>query len=403
MNQKKLYEYFVIVLLLLNIPALYYAFGTDFGLIDDMSDWKFINLDFNKFISDNFLSFETTRFRPTWELYNWFTWSTFGTSSFLHHLLRILIKIGIIGFSYGILKTIFTKKNDLRLSCFVFLSVFIFFPINPEVRLAPVELQLIFFFSGLSFFLTKVHKYHNGDIFQNKSLYALSIIFYFFLLGSKEVSLPFLLAFLIILLVRNQFSFSSFIKLVPFIIIFCFGVLKIYLTAKNASYGKAPLNSDLIYANWTFIKKFVLLTTTSDFIFPFLLIPFVFLLYRVSYFLYLNKLSFFPKSFFLSVFESISKSILSYYFLCFIGIFLLTLTFWVPALRYYYPLMFVWVLLLSLSVGMIYRLLNSIWRKYFEVALISFSFFFCVNKLFQFSFTVFYAILREAERERFIR
>lgn len=374
--KKKTFKILILSILVLILPSFYYAFNTKIALIDDLFDWSFINLTLQKWLNDAVdISAISIRYRPTWELYNWFTWNLFKESSFLHHLFRIIIKAFIILISFKSYKLILkNNENVLRLSFFSFLAFFIFFPIIPDARLAPQELILVLFFSILSLIVLKVVLNHHGDIFINKKLYISSIIVYFFLLGSKEVSIPIGFGFLVFMIINSIKEKRKLIALLPHLLIFLLCTIKIYNATRVTTYGEAALSFDLIVQNWKAIFDIVFEAKVSVILTIILLFPFFYFIVNII------KLR---KPFLELKFLKLENlKIDHYYVINFIGLFLISLTFWITnAYRYYFPLMFQWIFIFGLCVGYTYQKIANInyKRKYIKLIIVSSIYFIMAN------------------------
>ena len=121
------------------------ALRTPFRLVDDYSDWQHSAIFHG---TSNFLnlftigewSTQSPRFRPFFELWAALSWSIFGQEAWIHNLVRLLVKLASFWLAFRLLirVTAAPLQGQLRLAA-IFACLYLFFPNNPEARLAPQE------------------------------------------------------------------------------------------------------------------------------------------------------------------------------------------------------------------------------------------------------------------------
>ena len=149
--------------LLAYVPVLYYSLTTPFGLIDDYRELLFVELldgprQFLAWCRRNFLEPEIFRYRPFFELYFAFTAKIFGAEPWLHHLARWVVHFAAVflfaaAFLHvvqgsgrtGVPRLPAPAAAGPLLPLALLVHLWIFFPNVPAARLAPPEVQSVFF------------------------------------------------------------------------------------------------------------------------------------------------------------------------------------------------------------------------------------------------------------------
>lgn len=354
------------ILFLLQLPALWYSINTPFSLIDDYSSWKILKVlsgpgDFAAWLKDIFFHFNPGRFRPVFDLYNYLTWSLFGTNYTLHHLARFAMKYAIAFFSIKTITLFKPIDNRLNLPVFVFLSLFLFYPNNPEARLAPVELELVLFLSiGIHYAAVLWMRYDGAINDLPLKDYMMLLASYVLMSFSKETALAPASAILFFILLSDS-GRRGIMKILPFALTFLFCIVKVFFVSRNADYGTAKITPSLIKSNFLFYSNSLFLTNISGVFIVLLVILgcFVFLSIRA-----LIRLCLTPqaedtvyeqriRTGTWTVLRSVGQDKRSVFYVFLVLVFLLfyimTITFWAQVLRYNYPLAYMLVLLLSLG------------------------------------------------------
>ena len=162
--------FFVVIPSLLLSPILYYSLTTPFALVDDYGDWTHVyNLDsfssFFRWVNVSFLHFSDhhERYRPFWEIYNALAWKGFGPTPWAHHLSRWVFHFGAVLTFVAAFRRVSFRRQELgqreeggggRLLPPAFLVyVWLFFPNSPASRLGPQEVLTVFFL-GLCTWMT---------------------------------------------------------------------------------------------------------------------------------------------------------------------------------------------------------------------------------------------------------
>ena len=140
------------------LPTLYYSLTTPFSLIDDVTELS----RYATFFSAEGTRLHPDRYRPFWDFYNGVTWTVFGPVPWLHHLARWLMVAGAV-FAFTAAFSAFPSAAPagpgaasafLRLLPRALLVwLWVFFPNQPAARLAPHEVNTVFFL-GLCTWMT---------------------------------------------------------------------------------------------------------------------------------------------------------------------------------------------------------------------------------------------------------
>lgn len=139
---------------LLLAPVLYYSLTTPFALVDDYGRWEFVRIfdgpeQFLDWLHYNFLDPDAIRFWPFREFYDAVSWKLFGPSPLLHHLGRWVLHFGsvfLFAAAFLRIRRRTGKANQpLLLPLGLLTHLWIFFPNSPVSRLAPAEVDTVFF------------------------------------------------------------------------------------------------------------------------------------------------------------------------------------------------------------------------------------------------------------------
>ncbi|MDA8173484.1 MAG: hypothetical protein M0018_02710, partial [Nitrospiraceae bacterium] len=363
-------QFFFIALILpyiiLQIPAVWYSVHTHFALIDDYdASWLTLKV-FSSFagikiwILDQILPYRIGRFRPVFDIYNLLTWGAFGTHYALHHIARLCLKLAIIIYSAKTFSLFRQKGDRLNIPLFVFLSIFMFYPNNPEARLAPQELEMVFFLSVTLYFIaklmTKKEEFSKWDSRWLVCSYAAFLL-------SKETSVFLAIPILIFLAVIK-------VNRKMLILLLCISgaaLIEIGLAATTAS-ETARITLNLITHNLTWsLHRLFLSNVLAILLLILLAIPLA---------LKLSGQNGAPVH---------SKALTFYLFIwsAFLAYFLCSLTLYLPVLRYLYPLVYLLALLIGLGFTLIEPLPFSSTRL-FRIAAISLCFYFVFSVYYDF-------------------
>ncbi|MCE9600290.1 MAG: hypothetical protein K8S54_20190 [Spirochaetia bacterium] len=254
--------------LALALPV-YYAWNTPFALIDDYSDWQFqrvfLSLDaFQVWFTGNFAQFSGGRYRPYFDISQGISWIVLGPNPGIHHIVRILVRVctGLF-IASAYLQFCNSWRGSVPRASFEvsrfqglagLLLLFIFFPNNPEARLAPQELHSGFFISMLIWIAARALTRPQAFL----STVLLYYIAFFGLAIAKEVNffvLPVcILVFHLFIIKRHRLVLS----VLP-ILIFVHTLAKITTAYKSGGYGSRPVNAELIWNNVAWIIQNILL------------------------------------------------------------------------------------------------------------------------------------------------
>ena len=265
--------WWIIPLILLQIPAVIFALNTPFALIDDYGNAHSIQYfsSWDKFIQrekDVICTFDGGRFLIVKDLLLVGTFGIFGDTPQLFHLLPLLMKVAIVFFSCKFLSLIYRERWVFRASIAVFLSLFLFYPNNPEARLSVGELWIVFFFSIHMFFMYRMFCSRNKAIISLLIDYICLLLSYILLMWSKESSITFGFVSICLLVIFTRSW--KFLALTPFVVVFFHSLVKIIAIINKGAYGTAPITIDLILKNALFYYKTIFLWNTSSWIASFL-------------------------------------------------------------------------------------------------------------------------------------
>jgi hypothetical protein len=398
MRHKKLIPaiiYFVLIVMLL--PAIWYSLRTSFSLIDDYNTWivtnEFASLPaVSDWFRNLFFNYGPGRVRSFWTIYQAMTWTVLGLNPILHHLVRLLIKFAVVYVSLKIF-SYFTKDKlrALNAGVLAFLSIYLFFPNNPEARLTQLEIEGVFFLSATIFFLCEMLMQEDGNICHLSRVSYSGLLLSFMFLGfTKE---PFFvlvftcLCFIVILNLRVR----AFFRIVPFVVISVFHYYKVLGTFRGGGYGIAPLSADAAVGNVLWYSKSLLLIDTSVIFSVMFAIPVLYYLCRMT--IDIRKrlrtnpvileqcpcpLMHFRDR--LTGMLLYDKEFTFYLFLLlnFLAFYAITLTFWLPVLRYFYPLVYLLALLIGVSIVQSLQLWKHS-KKFALVVIIASLYFVSVN------------------------
>jgi hypothetical protein len=144
------------------LPVWALSLQTPFRLIDDYGAVFVVRrLGVGGFLRDNFsLAVNPARFRPTHDLGQLVAWGLFADHPAPHHLMRLLMKMAAFAALLAVALRAVEQAAGRRPSTGHHLallplavSLFFYFPNNPEARLAPQELATVLYFMGALFFL----------------------------------------------------------------------------------------------------------------------------------------------------------------------------------------------------------------------------------------------------------
>jgi len=348
--------WWIILLILLQIPAVNFALHTPFALIDDYRESLFI-INFSSW--HNFIqreknaitTFTTPRFRPMQNVFRLGNYGILGNNPRLHHILMLLMKVAIAFFSCKCLRLIFRGKPAFRASIAVFLSLFLFYPNNPEARLCVPELYLVLFFSIHIFFMYRMFYSRNKGTVSFLLNYIFLLLSYILFMWSKETSITFGFVSICFLLIFAR-SWKHFVLIVPFAVVFAHLTAKIISIKNMAGYGTAPITIDLILKNALFYRKTVFLWNTSIWIAFFLVagvLTLIFLTVRKLWIIRQRGINSVPEAIRHNPRVAFALLLLAN----FVGCFGFTFLFWIKVLRYAYPAGYLLLMLVAVSSGWI--------------------------------------------------
>ncbi len=382
----RLYLLLYFGLFVLFTPAIWFSLHTPFSLIDDYNSWYIVKSFASlpgvwSWISD-LIAHVTQRFRPAWDLYNYVTWTFFRDNSALHHVARLVLLLLPIIFFYKTINLLWrANKSSINLPLFVFSCFFIFSSNQPEAQLGPQETLEVFFLSVLIYYFARFLIVSEGNILAKKGDYIILFLAFWLMLWSKEPSIAIGAVFLVFAFLLSANEGKRMIYLLPFVAIFIFSLVKIFLLYKAGGYGVTAVTPELILNNSTWylasIFQWFVSPVFTVFMAACLFGGIVFIIYRRNrtmdvrhsqkYRLFIFKL----REWILN-----HKEAAFYLFivLSFLAIFIMTLTSWHIALRYAYPALYMLCFWVAMSIAQLQRLfINKFrWVAWFVVAFSSY-------------------------------
>lgn len=272
--------------LLAFVPVLYYSLTTPLGLIDDYRELLFVELldgprQFFEWCRRNFLEPGIFRYRPFFELYFAFTAKIFGAEPWLHHLARWVVHFAAVFlFAAAFLRFARRERADQRfpapaeglplLPLALLVHLWIFFPNVPAARLAPPEVQSVFFLGLCTWTFACLLRpaapaARTGSRFgrQTPGAYGLFLLAVLGLALSKETNVAPLLWILIaygaFLAVEPGSSIGKLARGAPLALIFGFTFSRV----RAASQHHETVGFDGFAANLQFILRNLFLLDTS--------------------------------------------------------------------------------------------------------------------------------------------
>ena len=210
-------------------------------MVDDYADamMRFSPRRISEMIQ-RFTDLDYWRFRPVWELETSIAYRVFGLNSVLHHLFRHLLKFASgIFLLLGICRVMPHKKMPFTITGFVFAVFFLFFPNNPEARLAPQELILLFHFSLVFYLSMAIYTRFDGDMLKSKWRYFLLLFLFIVMILTKESSCSYsfpLIAFYLLIGVQHKKRKA----VIPFIVVSLLHLGRIWLIESSGqNYGES--------------------------------------------------------------------------------------------------------------------------------------------------------------------
>lgn len=356
---------------LLFLSALYYSLKTPFALIDDYGDWLvikhwsqeggFLNWSGHVFLGDSL-----GRYRPFFELYNYTTWSFFGPSAPYHHLARWVVKLACLFLGVLTLAIIslpdnprafsrdLWKNEALRWSALFFIIVFLFFPNQPVARLAPQELNSVFFLCLSNLAMAMLLTATPGRVIGSSiTAHALLFIGSLGLSLTKEINIAILAWIALFLMISSHGDKLSrrLAILFPVLCLLGFTLWRVKVAASDAAYGVTAITGELLLANAKWLYKDVFQFSTSLVLGIMLVILFFWpILYSGTREFRNSRIS--PRSWFI-------------FFLAgeFLVLFAMLCTSWLQVLRYWYPLIPVLALLTAFTIQIWIHNLKSIFQR----------------------------------------
>ena len=409
--------FFVVLPSLLLSPILYYSLTTPFALVDDYGTWYYLSkLDsfssFFRWVNGSFLHFNDPheRYRPLWDIYNALAWKGFGPTPWAHHLSRWVFHFGAVLTFVAAFRRVSSPRQEPgqrdgieRLLPPAFLVyVWLFFPNSPASRLGPQEVLTVFFL-GLCTWMTalmlsgrdKSPSAHRPPTLLHYALFYLS---YAGLCWSKEinvaVALWILVFYYVVLVSRAPLGWKrrTIMGGIPLALIFFYTVGMVYAasTISGVGYGNRHRDPTIIGENATRVleglfqvETSLLITVGFALLSATLLCTVVIRVVRTELFL--------------------DTEIVFVLFLLgsFVSTFLILSLSWNVVLRYWYPLIPVFAMLLAFSVKFILAFAGGrsiTLARTATVAFAGFLVFFVAVNYYNFSFqTVIQHSLRHAE------
>ncbi len=371
--------------MLLYAPVLVYSLTTPFGLIDDYGDWKFTRIFdspdiFIRWI-DGRIRWDTSggldhldlkRYRPSWQLITAAAWNVFGPAPWLHHLLRWVIHFGAAAMFAAAFLSVSKAERRARpavskLSVILPLSVLgylvLFFPNQPAARLSPPEHYTVFFLGLCTWMAAVTLARHDREptARATRLTYGLFFLGYLGLSGSKETNLAVMLWLLAVYYAyvviaaprfrrrRLQVSGSArhtqraasirpspleLLGGVPLVLVFAHTLVEVYRVWSLQGYGTSTITPNLVRDNAGWILRELFQLDTS----PVITLGLAALSAALLLALIVKAAA-----------RRFDPAFVFVIFLLglFVSMFLIFCTSWSQALRYWYPLVPVFAILLA--------------------------------------------------------
>lgn len=349
------------LLCILLIPSVWYSLSTPFALVDDYGMSCIPSLNLNKWLKDTFWGQPEGRYRPFFEIYQYTAWSVLGADSALHHAARWLLQLAGFYFAFRCLSLLMVARKSvaplssplLSLPVLLLAYMYFLFPNQPAARLGPQEVNTVFFLLVLNYGVGKWLLV--GDQAASGTIWQTNLLLYLSFIGlslSKEVNvavLAYVLFFFAVWFFRHRAAGKRIWHLLPLLMIFLYTLQRVWVTAKSASYGTAPLSRELIYNNIFWIGRELFQAQTS------LLISGTFIALLAAGTIIRISKSYRSDNAFETVF-------MTFLYGEFAVLYLMICTSWAQVLRYWYPLVPLMGLLLGANLD---TLMNHLEKKDF--------------------------------------
>ncbi len=372
-RSRLLWSCFLGLILILQLPAIWYSVRTPFTVVDDpslantvakFSTWEKVSTWFN----ETFIDFSAVRFRPAFDLYNYVTWRVLGPNAGLHHLFRLVLKLVIAVVSLGILRLILGRGAAWRTGAMVFLLLFLFYPNCPEARLGPVELLTVcaLALNLWSFFKMSSRVSFSARIFSK--YYILLALSYLFLLGSKETNILFGFWLLVFYCLRVR-KLKFFLSLLPLFVILGYVAYTVYRFGSQEGYGRVDITGALFIDNLRWYGNAIFLTGSLqpleniNVLLPVFWGSVVFTILFHTYSIRRHSVSIDAKPQNLRLLDDRFYMAVSLFLGGFATAFATVAPSPAQTLRYAYPAAYLMIMILSLSLGRLAGLLNTIFPE----------------------------------------
>ncbi len=343
--RRVLWVVFIVVALILVMlfPAIYYSLNTPFALVDDINDSASINIlksfgNFRSWVDVTFIGVsQSGRYRPLFDFQNSVSWLIVGPHPALHHLLRwgewltgilfwnVALWRVICVRCYGVSSKI--QDATVLISMLIFNVFLCFFPNQPVARLAPQELHtfcaLGMLFMGTLRLITDSKKASNTSVTIRTCVITLGFIG---LSWAKESNVAFLAIYCLFLF---WFSVARSRKYVMVSVLPAAGWLlyttwRIHLCMSD-NYGRSELGVSLLAQNLRWLTNDALQFATSPVFAVVVIASFIAASMRI-----IRSYCRFG--------ISLDLECLAFSLTMMIGFCAILMISWLPALRYFYPL-----------------------------------------------------------------
>jgi hypothetical protein len=251
----------VVVLVLLLAPVYRVAVETPFRLIDDYLDWHTtLGRSWPPTLLRYLAHFGAGRYRPGFDVGTSLYWWAFGVHAQLHHAARIAMRLLTFVLAWASVRRVAADVagrtgRSWRLEAFAYAaSLFLFFPNNPEARLAPQELAV-----GLAFVAVVASLVVVGV--GSRLGYATSLVAFALLCVTKETAVP--VAGVMLPWIHHELREASATRVwprfMPFLLVVAHTVAKVGSAAIAGGYGTAPITPRLVLINLKYAVSYVLL------------------------------------------------------------------------------------------------------------------------------------------------
>jgi len=260
-----------IVLVIGFLPAFYYATQIPYSIFDDFSEWRYVRLFSShdylfQSLRQLFLRLEPGRYRPTDTLYLATSYLFFGTAPALAHLARLCLDLAAVCLTYPIVTGGRRERMCSGWAFWLFAALFLFAPNVPEARIGTQEPLVVLFLAANAYVVNRFifnPQYRLESM--SRTSYVCFVAVFALLSGAKEPAFAPLCVIFVTVLLLNR-SDSHRWRVLPLAAIVVFTFVKLVAASGN-SYSTLQTSAPAIVSNgrWIFRECF---STESGWVVP---------------------------------------------------------------------------------------------------------------------------------------